>query len=225
MIKAVFYDLDETLVDAGGCHREASLKAFKKFGLDYMKIRAIAKKKKFVSLGRTIGDVVTAFLEFAGDDAKDVRLEDLYNYRQKLFLKLVDKRATLLPGADSAVKESSRSCEINAIVSSGMRDFINLCIEKFNWKDNIDFIVGEEDIENGKPNPDCYLKAFSKAQNINSDISKSDCLVVEDSVNGAKAAKKAGIKVLRIPLQNERTTFEADYQLNSLEDFDIEKLC
>ena len=35
MLKGVFFDLDETLIDADGCHREASHRAFAEFGMDW----------------------------------------------------------------------------------------------------------------------------------------------------------------------------------------------
>src|SRR5438093_1172571 len=35
MLSGVFFDLDETLIDAGGCHREASRRAFGAFGMDW----------------------------------------------------------------------------------------------------------------------------------------------------------------------------------------------
>ena len=35
MLTGVFFDLDETLIDAAGCHREASCGAFAAFGMDW----------------------------------------------------------------------------------------------------------------------------------------------------------------------------------------------
>jgi len=55
-------------------------------------------------------------------------------------------------------------------------------------------IIGGDQIVNGKPAPDIYLKAADYLK-----IENSRCLAMEDSPNGVKAAVAAGMKVVQIP--------------------------
>ena len=56
-----------------------------------------------------------------------------------------------------------------------------------------DFTCGDE-IENGKPAPDIFLKAAGK---LGADITES--LVLEDSINGINAGLSAGARVIMVP--------------------------
>jgi beta-phosphoglucomutase len=54
-------------------------------------------------------------------------------------------------------------------------------------------VVTADDVMNHKPNPDCYLKAVE-----NLGLKPSDCIGIEDSVSGIKAAKAAGLFVIGV---------------------------
>ena len=54
-------------------------------------------------------------------------------------------------------------------------------------KKYLDYIVSNEDIENGKPDPEMYLKAMSFLK-----VRPEECLIIEDNENGIKAARASG---------------------------------
>jgi HAD superfamily hydrolase (TIGR01509 family) len=60
--------------------------------------------------------------------------------------------------------------------------------------DYFEIVIGGDQVERGKPDPDIYLKAASV---LSADPSK--CLALEDSTNGVKAAVAAGMTVVQIP--------------------------
>ena len=55
-------------------------------------------------------------------------------------------------------------------------------------------VTGGDQVDNGKPAPDIYLKAAQRLQ-----VNPADCLALEDSPNGVKAALAAGMQVIQIP--------------------------
>jgi HAD superfamily hydrolase (TIGR01509 family) len=57
-----------------------------------------------------------------------------------------------------------------------------------------EFIIGGDQIQNGKPHPEIYLAACQKLGEI-----PSDCLALEDSENGVKSATAAGLVVIQVP--------------------------
>jgi beta-phosphoglucomutase-like phosphatase (HAD superfamily) len=81
-------------------------------------------------------------------------------------------------------------------------------------------------VQASKPNPECCLKALAAFENVQA----QDCLVIEDSVAGITAAKRAGMKCLAVTTSYppEKLT-EADWVLPNLaqplECCDLLQLC
>jgi sugar-phosphatase len=63
-----------------------------------------------------------------------------------------------------------------------------------------DAIVAAEDVKNGKPAPDAYLKALSEInkKRPGKNIQPGECLVVEDSKHGVLSARAAGMKCVAV---------------------------
>ena len=60
--------------------------------------------------------------------------------------------------------------------------------------DYFDELVCAEDVKNGKPDPEPFLKAAEKLS-----LEPSECIALEDSVNGIKSAYLAGMKTVMVP--------------------------
>ena len=60
-----------------------------------------------------------------------------------------------------------------------------------------DAILTSEDFERSKPDPDCYLKAAARLG-----VNKEDCVVFEDSFNGLKSGRAAGMFVYGLATTN-----------------------
>jgi len=217
-IRAVFFDLDETLIDADYCHHLASQKAFALFGLNYD--QAKQKSIAFDPIGRRINDILEVRRNALAINEKTLPLKKLCQVRENIFLKCISQKAKLFPGARQAIIHARKHAEIVAITSSGTRKYINFFLDKFKFKKYIDYIVGEQDVKKGKPNPEIYLKAFSLLPK-KLKIKKQECLVVEDSINGVKAAQAAKFKVLFVPSKYTKATIKTNYQLKSLKNFNL----
>lgn len=216
MIKAVFFDLDETLVDASICHEQASKMAFEHFDIDYDELQKRTESEDF--MGMIVRDILIKMRDSMGLTDESLPIEKLSSVREKYFLQLVSEKATLLPGGEESVKAADDVVSVLAIVSSGTRKYIQTAIQKFQFEPYIDFIVGAEDVQRGKPFPDCYQKAYEIA-NQSSSIQKEECLVIEDSVHGISAARAAGLAVCYIPFYIPTEKPKADYEIKSLEQF------
>ena len=57
----------------------------------------------------------------------------------------------------------------------------------------IDLLISNEDVNNNKPSPDCYLLALDTLG-----ISKEEALIIEDSPKGKKSAYASGAKVIEV---------------------------
>jgi HAD superfamily hydrolase (TIGR01509 family) len=120
----------------------------------------------------------------------------------------------LLPGAREAVERLAARWPL-AIASSSNREIIDLVLEAADLGRYFKATVSSEEVGVGKPAPDVYLEA---ARRLESD--PGDCAAIEDSHNGIRSAKAAGMRVVAIPNAHyppgEEALAEADVVLPSL---------
>ncbi|QLK86679.1 HAD family hydrolase [Staphylococcus sp. 17KM0847] len=101
-----------------------------------------------------------------------------------------------------------------AIATSSARQDIEPLVEALGLNEYVDVIIGREDVEAVKPEPDLYLTAV-QALNHN----PAYCLAIEDSVNGATAAIRAGLDVI---VNTNPMTNKSDFSHLSLTAKDID---
>ncbi|MFT4050245.1 MAG: HAD family phosphatase [Solirubrobacterales bacterium] len=99
----------------------------------------------------------------------------------------------LIDGAADAVKAASEHWPV-AIASSSNRELIDLIAELAGIEPALTTTVSSEEAGRGKPAPDVFLHA---AGNLGAD--PFDCVVIEDSANGIRAAVAAGMPVIAAP--------------------------
>lgn len=99
----------------------------------------------------------------------------------------------LLPHAVETVRELATRWPLG-LASSSNRPIIELVLERAGVGACFDAIVSSEEVEHGKPAPDVYLAAARQL-----DVEPDDCVAVEDSTNGIKAAVDAGMRTIAVP--------------------------
>lgn len=213
-VRAVFFDLDETLIDSTLCHNQSVKRIFRAHGLDFVEILRQTAAKDFT--GTRMVEVVQRMRDSIGVSEAELPLKLLDTERQKIFLDLIKAQAKLLPGASEALRFAKLRIGAVAIVSSGTREYIEYCIQHFGWGSWVDFFVAGEETPHGKPQPDCYLEALRRLPR-SLEAQAADCMVVEDAVNGVKAAQAAGMPVIWVPLEKQKKIdLPVSYKLNSL---------
>ena len=78
-----------------------------------------------------------------------------------------------------------------AVASSSPEIYINQVIDMLGVKEYFQVLCSGENVKNPKPAPDVFLKAAKELG-----VSPDECLVIEDSTNGCRAAKAAGMVCL-----------------------------
>jgi HAD superfamily hydrolase (TIGR01509 family) len=214
VLGGVLFDLDETLIDAGGCHREASRRAFAAFGLDWEE----ALRRTGPLFGRRMREILAARRDALGIAESAAPLSELLALRQRAYVEVFPAGVHLLPGARQAVASVREHGAVAAIVSSSVRAIITLTMEHFGLTHQVSFVVGGDDVQNGKPDPECYELAYRRLQSFRP-AAKRECLVVEDSSVGVAAARSAGLPVCLIPHSRVGESPKSDYLLTSLDEF------
>ncbi len=129
-------------------------------------------------------------------------------------LALYDKELPLLPGAVDAVKRLGERWPLG-LASSSNRALIDRVLELSGLARWFRVTVSSEEVARGKPAPDVYLEAARRLG-----VDPARAAAVEDSHNGIRAARAAGMAVIAIPNAQfppgEEALAEADLVLDSL---------
>ena len=90
------------------------------------------------------------------------------------------------------------------------------------FKALFDAILTSEDFSKSKPDPDCYLKAAARFE-----VESTECIVFEDSFNGLKSGRAAGMTVVGLATTNPADAIApySDIQIADYQGVDYTKLC
>jgi len=180
-LKAVLFDLDGTLIDSEYFHYQCWMEILANFGLS-MTYEDWVKTYAGHPLPTNCRNIKEAF-------KLDTPLEELIEWRERLSREgFASKDINLMSYAAEALDFfKSRGMKI-ALVTASPRDNVRLIFGRNGLGHYFDAMITRSDVEISKPDPETYLKAIAALQ-----VEKEDCLAFEDTLNGLRAAKAAGV--------------------------------
>ena len=164
LVKAVFLDIDGTLMDTNYLHIEAWAQAFEEIGA------RLPRSRIHHEVGKGSEKLITEFVE---DDQKAERVSELHSeYYAKL-----QERGHPLPGANELIASLvERGYEV-WLATSAEPEELEHHMEELGAEDNIAGIVSSDEAEESKPAPDIFGLVLERAG-----ISPEDAAVVGDSI-------------------------------------------
>lgn len=183
--KAVIFDCDGTLVDSMPAHFEAWCEALSLYGAG-----GIFKEDVFFAMGgRPTMDIVVEL-----NDEYDLKLDPVAVAfaKREAFLKRLSS-VTLIDEV-AAFAESLRGKVPMAIATGGTRMIVEKTLRIVGISDWFDEVVTADDVSEGKPAPEVFLKAAKLLE-----VSPTDCLALDDAPAGIIAAQRAGMQVISVP--------------------------
>jgi HAD superfamily hydrolase (TIGR01509 family) len=184
VIEAVVFDLDGVLVDSEHVWDEARQQlAAERGGRWHDRASRDMMGMSSLEWSRYMHDVIgLPESPQAINDEVVRRLDAIYRDELPLF-----------DGAEAAVERLAARWPL-ALASSSNRPLIDLVLELSGLTRHFRVTVSSEEVAQGKPAPDVYLEA---ARRLGADPGR--CAAVEDSENGIRSAKAAGMRVVAIP--------------------------
>jgi HAD superfamily hydrolase (TIGR01549 family) len=182
LIKAVIFDIDGTLIDSVNEHAESWVRTFKEFGKNV----SIEETKKLIGMGSD------QFLnDYFSKDEVEKKKKDIDKFRSELFAKeYMPKIKPVLKVRELFLKLKEDEIKF-VLASSATEEEVGKYEEIANIKDLVEKTTSTDDAEKSKPEPDIFLAAYDKIDNID----KQDVVVIGDTPYDAIAAKKAELKV------------------------------
>lgn len=181
MISTVIFDMDGVIVDTEPVHHYAYQQHFKQLGIE------ITPEMYASFTGSSTKNIYAKIKEHFN---RSEEVETLVQGKRTLFNAAFDTKEDLylLAGVEDLIKELHHNGMQLVLASSSANETINRIFKRFNLEPYFTHKVSGEDFPNSKPHPAIFLKAAELSQ-----TSVENCIVIEDSTNGIKAAKAANI--------------------------------
>ena len=202
MIKGFLFDLDGVIVDTAVFHFQAWRRLAQKLGGDFTE----EQNEQLKGVSRV--DSLKKIIEWTGASVSDEEFQTLMVEKNEWYLELVQGLGPqdALPGAlnflqtayDQGIKIALGSASKNA----------PMILEKLGITPLFTAIIDGNNVVNGKPHPEVFLKGAEALG-----LEPSECVVFEDSIAGVQAAKTGGMSSVGI---GDAETLQADIHFTAL---------
>ena len=188
-VKAVFIDLDGTLVDSAPDLHDALNQSLRQ--LNYGPF-AIEQTRQW------IGNGLDLLLHRALSNSSDGQVEDaLLNETRDLFLAQYRQtngvKSVLYPGVPEALRYfQEQGCKVVCVTNKN-RGFAEPLLDRLGVLSSFDLVLGGDDVTRKKPDPEMLFKACDSLA-----LSYRECLMIGDSDNDIYAANRAGMAVIAV---------------------------
>lgn len=205
-IKAILFDLDGVLIDSETQYTRIWAAIDRAFPTGIQDLPHVIK-------GTTLPAILSTYFRADDYDAITAMLRDnesrmVYEY---------------CPGAEKLLHRLHSQGVRTAIVTSSKKDkMANVWSQLPELRKLVDAVVDADSVTRSKPDPQGYLLGADAVG-----VLPSQCVVVEDSIQGIMAGKRAGCKVVGLTGTFGRQAVEqseADVVIDSLEDIQVERL-
>jgi beta-phosphoglucomutase len=184
-IRAAIFDMDGVLTDSEPLINAAAITMFLERGLKV----SPEDFSPFVGTGedRYIGGVAEVY-------AFPLDIIEAKRRTYEIYLELVPSRLHAFPGANDLVR-ACRTLPLRvALASSADAVKVHANLDQIGMPCSMwDAVITGEDVTNKKPAPDIFLAAAGRLG-----IPPQQCVVIEDAVNGVRAAKCAGMRCVAV---------------------------
>jgi beta-phosphoglucomutase len=199
----VIFDLDGVLVDTGWAHKQSWYDLAEKEGF------SMTDEFFYSTFGMQNYQIIPMLL---GRDASSGEVDRLSDWKELRYRELIAEKLAPSEGAESLLCDLKKEDFLLAVGSSAPRANLDLVLERTDLQDYFDAYVTGQDVTNGKPAPDTFLKAAEKLS-----LGADRCVVVEDAVQGVEAGKAAGMPVVAVTTTRKRADLHrADIIVDSL---------
>ncbi|MAM91178.1 MAG: hypothetical protein CMI15_06840 [Opitutaceae bacterium] len=185
MFKAVIWDMDGLLLDSERISNESWLMACASLEVEidenvFRSIIGMNSRTSRATLERQISD--------------EVDLELLISTANEIYRERVAAGIPLKPGARASIEWLDQADIPQSVATSTQHSLAKKKLGDHDLVQHFHPIVGGDQVEHGKPNPEIFLTAARQME-----IEPADCIIFEDSRHGLAAASASGARPILVP--------------------------
>ena len=188
-MRAVICDMDGLMIDSEKLYWAVGRELAREFG----------KEVSDQTLGSMMGRSPIKSVEIY---AKDLGLTEspakLLEIREARVRQSLEKGVDAMPGLFELLDALKPKYKL-AVATSAPMYLVEIIFHHLGLAKYFDVVQTSDDITHGKPDPEIYLKAMRRLE-----LPPNQCIVLEDSSNGALAGKRSGAYVIAVPSQYTR---------------------
>jgi beta-phosphoglucomutase len=225
MLRGLIFDFNGIIVDDEPIHFQLFKKVLGEEGIGLTEAAYYARYLGFDDRG--------AFMAGYRENHRPLnsaKLQELIDRKAAYYQEAIRNHVAIFPGVKTLVATLAPSVPL-AVASGALRHEIETILATAGLVNYFKAIVSAEDVRQGKPEPEIFLQALAalNAQHNGAPIEAAECVVIEDSKEGIRGARRAGMKCLAVTNSHPAELLgEADAVVKSLEEVALpflQKLC
>lgn len=202
--KAAIWDMDGVIADTASYHLSAWQEIFQEMGVKF------TKEDFRYSFGQRNDTIIRNTM---GEETSQEKIDAISGEKEASFRRRIEQNFKPLPGVIKLITSLKEHGFKIALASSAPIENIQLLSTGLGIENYFQTIISDKDVTEGKPSPQGFLLA---AQRLG--VEPKKCIVIEDSVAGVTAAKRAGMHCLAITNTHPRRSLTgADLIVDTLE--------
>jgi|BioPla2DNA2_1021312.scaffolds.fasta_scaffold02349_5 HAD superfamily hydrolase (TIGR01509 family) len=183
-IKAIIFDMDGLMIDSERLYFDVERALAKNYG------KVVSDETLQKMMGRKPLEAISIY---AKDLGIDISCQELLKIRNNLFEERLRNEVKAMKGLYEILDRFRGKLKM-AIATGSPDKFLRIVLDKLKIEEYFDILQTSDDISEGKPNPEIYLRSAEKLK-----VLPSECVVLEDSCNGALSGKRAGCYTIAVP--------------------------
>ena len=185
MLKAVIFDLDGLIFNTEDVFIKATTEFLKPFGFQY----------EDQVLRRMMGQQAHVSTQILREHySLSLSVEEIRAQIDRIFMEVLPSILDVMPGFEELIAAINESGKPAAVCTSSTSNYASSLLTQYGYLESFAFILGGEEVHNGKPSPDCYVMACARLG-----FAPPEVMVLEDSENGCRAAVDAGAFAVAVP--------------------------
>jgi len=204
-VEGFIFDMDGVLIDSEPIYFEIEKSTFIHFGAN------VEEEEHHTYVGVTLASM---FEQVQKKHLLDCTVEQMLEFHVKHVMDVIREHPELQPfnGLTDWLDWLKQSGIPMVVASSSPRALIELILEKLDIRHFFEGMISGEEVAHGKPAPDIFLRAAEILG-----VAPERCMVIEDSRNGVRAAKSAGMRCIghQNPGSGNQNLGEADVVIHS----------
>ncbi|MFL6374574.1 MAG: HAD family hydrolase [Pyrinomonadaceae bacterium] len=196
MIKAILMDFNGVIINDEPVQMAAYQEVLGKEGIE------LTEANYYGSLGMDDRTFTRASYERASKACDEVKVSEITAAKTAAWKAAISRGMPLFEGVEDFIAKSAQEFALG-LVSMAKREEIEHVLIETGLHKYFSVLVTAEDVSNCKPDPECFRIGFEKLDAHRTagghyPITHNECLVIEDSPPGVKAAKAADLRALGV---------------------------